>query len=407
MLLIKESSLQLENLTNLFPQEEMPFVVAASNDKIFVSTTSSSKKRRYSVYTLGHHSAEKVFEGFSSKGSGFVVAFDDHIFASGYFSDELWHSEDQGSSWHISMRIPHRERGTTCIFKNGLTYFDGHLVAGVYSYKPTSVPRVYISEDLGSTWRLLYDAIRDFPHANHCHSCAYDEYSGKLFCSFGDYSRPDLLFMVRNGEVYRKKLLFEYGGLGWLFSKKHIFFCPDWLPRNLWVAIDRENGHIIYIQNDITTNVLWASIYDVKNGYYYVGTESTKKFGGIFVSKDLLNWYPILLTPPSPYPYRGVYSLALFRDYVYATLSVDVNGKRKFFLVRFKSVDYTVDKSISTICMHIAEPKVLVHNDLGIFASCLRGLKIPLINLRLNYFKSLLNYLNLKAKQYVLLENWR
>jgi hypothetical protein len=137
-----------------------------------------------------------------------------------------------------------------------------------------------------------------------------------------------------------------------------------------------------------------------------VGTESTKKFGGIFVSKDLLNWYPILLTPPSPYPYRGVYSLALFRDYVYATLSADVNGKRKFFLIRFKSIDYTIDKSASTIC-NIAEPKVSVHNDLGIFASCLRGLKIPVINLRLNYFKSLLNYLNLKAKQYVFREDWR
>jgi hypothetical protein len=213
--------------------------------------------------------------------------------------------------------------------------------------------------------------------------------------------------MVRNGEVYKKKLLFEYGGLGWFFSKKHIFFSPDKLPRNFWVAIDRESGHHIYIQNDITTNILWASIHDAKNGYYYVGTESsTKKFGGIFVSKDLLNWYPILLTPPSPYSHGGVYSLALFRDYVYATLSVDVNGKRKFFLVRFKSIDYTVDKSISTI-RNIAEPKVLVYNDLRIFASCLRGLKIPVINLRLNYFKSLLNYLNLKAKQYVLLENWR
>lgn len=405
MFLIKESSLQLEDLTNLFPQEEEPLVVASSDDKVFISTV-SRKGKRYSVYILEHYGVEKSFEGFASKGSGFVMAFDDHIFTSGYFSDELWHSEDQGSSWHISMKISHRERRTTCIFKNGLTYFDGHLVAGVYSYQPTPMPRVYISEDLGSTWRLLYDAIRDFPHANHCHSCAYDEYSDKLFCSFGDYSRPDLLFTVRSGEVYRKKLLFEYGGLGWLFSKKHIFFCPDGPPRNFWVAMDRENYRSIYIRNDITTNILWASIHDAKKGYYYVGTESTKKFGGIFVSKDLLNWYPILLTPPSPYPYRGVYSLALFRDYVYATLSADVNGKRKFFLIRFKSIDYTIDKSASTIC-NIAEPKVSVHNDLGIFASCLRGLKIPVINLRLNYFKSLLNYLNLKAKQYVFREDWR
>jgi hypothetical protein len=394
---------QFEDLTSYFPHEEQPIVVAASKDRVYVSTKNVG--RSYSVYSLDSTKLEKIFGGFASKGFGFVMASNDLLFTSGYFSDELWRSEDHGSSWNLSMKLPSRAPRTASIFKNSLTNFNGFLVAGVYSYQPTPLPRIYVSEDRGLTWSLLYDANQDFPHANHCHCCNYDPYSERLFCSFGDHSRPDLLFALKHGKIAEKRLLFEYGGLGWLFSKKYVFFAPDGRPRGFWVAIDRETGDHIYIEVGVTTNILWASLYDPIKGYYYVGSESDKnRFGGIFVSKDLLNWYPILLTPPSPQPYRGAYSMALNGGFVYATLSADVEGERRFFLVRFKAVEH-IDgevEPISTIHAYgIGELKNLIKNDFSIFYSNFKGLKIPLTNMGDNYFRSLLKYIAIKKSYYV------
>ncbi|RLI47489.1 hypothetical protein DRO69_00470 [Candidatus Bathyarchaeota archaeon] len=242
--------------------------------------------------------------------------------------------------------------------ENSVIFENGTIYAPVYCYQPYTMPYVLKSTDWGATWSLWFNITEYDARANHTHAVGYDPYSGWFWISYGDTGKGEIILYPNKTIVMNMTTTGEsgVGSVGFLFSEKYVWLAPDGNVYR-WPISDRKFLYSLpYPQMYNVSHIAWGKYYDSEYGIYYIGVQNYTGYrGGLFASKDLVHWYPILIQDNI-----SINDIVVYHDYV--VFAEGAPGRTgKLYAIKRLSAPIFTETTVGTTY----ESSYLVQGDVG------------------------------------------
>ncbi len=225
----------------------------------------------------------------------------------------LFRTTDQGTTWTAVLDMPH---GYLADFS--LTSRGQRLVIGEYGAKPDPVGEngrnIYLSEDYGATWELIY--APDAEAGAHIHCAIIDPTNpNRVYVSKGDSPASELFWLDYNSETdtWDRTSSFPRIQPTHMIAYLNDIYLTSDNSAPLIEKLDTTTGELSIAWNlplpTASGDTLWYNgvmsdgyIFIIKHiaGMFYCGVfESVAEAGGLYVSRDMINWSRLRAYNPS------------------------------------------------------------------------------------------------------------